>query len=548
MNHQAANPDTYRFILQQDAPEPLVRAEVEEVTPEILIEHSIRQFEHLPIDVYGSDANHAGGTYYRSDVAERMLTRPQSFRGRDHVRMAERLQKLFDSGTDPLEIYCAACHEAGKDYMIQLRMNDLHDVVGDFCNIDAPNRGPEDVAGEPYYYTSGWKADHPECLLGDPTDGTPRNSYRGWERHALNYALGKVRQYIYGMAEELITRYDLDIFEMDFIRFTFYFRQAEAYGQRHVLTELVRRIRGLCEETGKRRGRPVRLSARVPETLELGLRAGIDTGEWLKEGLLDMVTIGGGYCPFGTPWEEVGDPAKAAGIPHFACLNHGNFAKDTRRIHAAAHRAMESGVAGFKLWNFWYCFDVYHPQGENPMALDFVEGIVDRDGLVQRPLSYVVDRVQDPEQFVGPAHFHHGWPGQLPMTIGMAEDGIGQVITFDIPGSAIAARKPEFETRLVMEIRNYWAPEDRLELYWNGRRVEDVVFHMRANEGAEPYQVLGSLRCGDILPGSNRLELRLVKFHPEVDPFLSLVHAELLLPDGNGNLPAVNPDFPERLY
>jgi hypothetical protein len=525
-----------------------VRVEVEEVTPEILVEHSIRQFEQLPIDVYGSDANHAGGAYYRSNVAERMLTRPESFRGRDHARMAERLQSLFDAGTDPLEIYCAACHAAGKDYMIQLRMNDLHDVVGSYYNINAPNHGPEDIAGEPYYYTSGWKDDHPGCLLGDPTDDTPRNSYRGWERHALNYALGAVRRHIYGMAEELVTRYDLDIFEMDFIRFAFFFRQAEAYGQRHVLTRLVRRIRALCDETGKRRGRPVRLSARVPDTLELGLRAGIDTGEWLKEGLLDMVVIGGGYCPYETPWEQIGDPAKAAGVPHFACLNHGNFAKDIRRIHAAAHRALDAGVVGFKLWNFWYCFDYYHPKGENPMSLDFVRDIADPGTLLEGSLSYEVGRTQDPEQFVGPAHFHHGWPGQLPMTIGLADDGIGQIITFDIPGAVCEAREPAFEARLVLEVKNFWAPEDRLELYWNEKRLENVQFILRALEGAEPYQVVCPLTCGDIQAGTNRLELRLVKFHPKVDPFISLLHAELLLPDAQGKLSPVNPNFPERLY
>ena len=64
----------------------------------------------------------------------------------------------------------------------------------------------------------------------------------------MNYALGKVRQLVFDMAEELVTGYDLDVLELDFIRFAFYFPRAEAYAQRHVLTGLVRRIRELCRE------------------------------------------------------------------------------------------------------------------------------------------------------------------------------------------------------------------------------------------------------------------------------------------------------------
>ena len=162
-------------------------------------------------------------------------------------------------------------------------------------NISKPNHNPEETIGEPYYYTPQWKFDHPQCLIGDLTDDTAPKSFQYWQRQAMNYALDQVRQYIYGMAEELVKGYDLDILELDFIRFAFYFRQAEAYAQRHVMTSFVRQIKKLCNDSGKQRGRPVRLSARVPDTIELGLRSGIDTAEWLSQGLLDMITIGGGY-------------------------------------------------------------------------------------------------------------------------------------------------------------------------------------------------------------------------------------------------------------
>jgi len=548
MHHKAKSPQEYRVILQQDAPEPLIRAEVETVTPETLLEYSIHQFEELPIDVYGSDANHAGGVYYRSSVAERVLSAPPSFRSQQDIRMAERLQALFDAGTDPLQLYCEGAHAAGIDYMIQLRMNDLHDVVGIMVGIDEPNRRPTDIIGEPYYYTSGWKLNHPECLLGNPSDATQQNTYRYFERSALNYALGQVRAYILGMAEELITNYDLDIFEMDFIRFAFFFRRAEAYAQRHTMTQLVRRIRQMCDEVGEKRGRPVRLAARVPDTLELGLRAGIDTAEWLKQGMLDMVTISGGYTPFGTPWEQIVEVANKAGVPTIACLNHGNYAKDPNRIYAAAHRAYAAGVTGLKLWNFWYCFDYYHPQGENPLALeDFVKDIADPACLPDKALSFEVDHVQDPDEFVGSAHFHHGWPGQLPLTIGRAEDGIGQAVTFDIPEGA-AARAPSHEAQLVLELQNFWAPEHKLDLLWNGQSLGQVAYELRPHEGAELYRVTSRIPCSSIHSGTNHLELRLSNHNPRVDPFIALLRAELLVPDKQGKLPPGNDNYATQLY
>ena len=57
---------------------------------------------------------------------------------------------------------------------------------------------PSSGFGEPYYYVSRLKQDHPEYLIGNPADNTPTGTFRYWERSALNYALGQIRQYMYG--------------------------------------------------------------------------------------------------------------------------------------------------------------------------------------------------------------------------------------------------------------------------------------------------------------------------------------------------------------
>ena len=530
-DYTAKSPEDYLVILQQDAPEPMMRAMVRDITPETLLEYSIRHFESLPIDVYCSDANHSGGTYYRSKVAERILTSPKTFRHHQDKRVVDRLQALADAGTDPLEIYCKGAHEAGIDYMVNLRMNDLHDVVGQFQSISKPNHTPDDSLGEPYYYDCQWKLDHPEYLIGDPTDDTPPNTASYWQRLALNYAFGAVRQYIFGMAEELVTNYDLDILELDFIRFAFIFRRAEAYAQRDVLTGLIRRIRSACDEQGKLRGRPVRLSARVPDTLDLGLRCGIDAARWLSEGLLDMITISGGYSPCGTPWHDIGDVAKRHGVPAKACLSYGKSRKDIRRIRAAAHRAWSEGVSGFKLWNFWYTLDYYSPKGRDHLKIEFVKELVERDTLSKRILIYGTDKISDPDTLVGPAHFHHATMGQVPMMIGVSTDGIGQTVTFNIPDEG-ADRSPGYTAELVMELVNFWPYDETLELYWNNTPLGGVEYESLTLEGAaETYKVTCPVSCAAICKGPNKLELRLTERDPRLDPFISLMDAALVIPE-----------------
>jgi hypothetical protein len=270
-----STPQDWRLTLQQDAPEPMLRPEVEQITPQILVDHSVALIEDLPIDVYASDVNHAGGVYYRSQVAEPLLGFPSSFRSRDAARLHDRLRTLFQAGTDPIEIYCKACHEAGIAYAARLRMNDLHDVVGHAMDIARPRHTASEATGEPYFYSSRFKHEHPELHLRDPRVEVPMG-FEYWERHALDYGLAPVREHFLAMATELVTGYDIDLLELDFIRFAFLFRRAEAYTQRHVLTAFVRDLKELCHREGERRGRPLYLSARVPDSVELGLRVGID--------------------------------------------------------------------------------------------------------------------------------------------------------------------------------------------------------------------------------------------------------------------------------
>ena len=215
------------------------------------------------------------------------------------------VQRLCEAGHDPLALMCDGGHQAGLDVFLRLRMNDHHDRWGDRIGLDKPSRLPKDHPAEPYFYTPKWKREHPEWLIGDRHASYPDTSFEYMQASAGNYAIGPYRDLIFNLAAETLTQYDLDGFELDFFRSPFLFPSYEAYVQRHVMTELIRRIRRVADEQAAKRGRPIFLSARVPATVDLCLRIGIDLPVWFQEGLLDMVVVSNGLSPFSTPWKEL---------------------------------------------------------------------------------------------------------------------------------------------------------------------------------------------------------------------------------------------------
>ena len=523
--HRAREPKDYRIILQHDACEPLV-SRLGPVSKAELLTASIDQFRDAPVDVYASDVNHAGGVHFNSRTCERHSTRIGRLACSAALQMTEAIQQMLDEGTEPLRIYCEGAHARGIDYMARVRMNDLHDVVGVILNVHKPRHKPSAAVPELYYHTSKWRLDHPEYLMGDPTADTPKCSYEYWERSAPNYALGPVREHMLNMIEELVHNYDLDAVELDFVRMPFNFLKQERYAQRHVMTGVIRQVKESCVSAGEERGRPIRLSVRVPDTAEMCLLSGYDLPKWLKEGYLDMVTIGGGYCPFDTPWRDIVSLCDAAGVPAFACLNHGQFHKDRQMIRAAASRAYASGVTGFELWNFFYCMDYYQPPGQNPLDYSFVADIASQDALRNLAKTYVPGDAFSLGDVANP-YDHATWPGQLPMTIGVAHAGVGNTVTFDVFDD-MAARASAV-ARLEVDVVDL-GPTDELLFFFNGRQIESDPKGWQGLLTSSQHHFEFDIPCSSIAAGENTLELRLVRRDERLMPFISLSGARLSVP------------------
>ena len=514
-SYQSRQPHDYRVLLQ-DTGDPLTRI-FGPLTREQLIETSIGPIKEYPIDAYCHCVNHAGGVYHDSKVREKVAEHIRRLQSGTMVQMRQAISQLIAEGNDPLTVYAEGAHNAGMDYFLRLRMNDLHDRVGYQMSL---GKALGRVA-EPYYYPSKFKLDHPEYLLGDPDEVSNTESKAFWEAGALNYALGQVRDYTVKLAKELVEMYDLDGLELDFIRHPFLFASGQAYAQRHVMTAVIRRIREIANDAAKARGRAITLSVRVMDSIEMNRMIGLDVNTWLRDGLLDMITIGGGYCPFGTPWREIASLAQRYSVPALGTMNM--IRKLGREaIRAAAERMFAHGVQGILLWNFFYEMEYYHEPGRSHLGLEFTHELARPDALKTLPRTYhLATSLRGSSGFVPPSQEHGCWPGQVPMTIGQATDGIGNRAVFDIADSPGPGR-----ITLSLEILNL-APDDELLFFWNDEPIHHKPDAWVGNIAHDRHRFEFDLSSERVCKGENRLELRLTKRCPDLVPYVTLLEGKL---------------------
>jgi hypothetical protein len=174
---------------------------------------------------------------------------------------------LHDKGLDPYAVWLDRVREHGKEAWISMRMNDVHFV-------DHP---------EGWTVCDFWKQ-HPEYR---------RVPYRfeTWTDRAYDYGRKEVREYHMALADEILGRYDLDGFELDWMRFGYHFRPGHEAEGRQLLTEFQTRIRDRANRRARQLGHPVKIGVRVPSRPETARGLGMDAVDWARRGLVDMIVV-----------------------------------------------------------------------------------------------------------------------------------------------------------------------------------------------------------------------------------------------------------------
>ena len=263
-----------------------------------------------------------------------------------YTTWAKNAKLLFDRGIDPYAVWIRRCRERGISPWLSPRMNDCHDA----------NRK------NPFRSTFFWREhDELHCEPG----------YRGGDgnRATFNFAHDAVQDYTFALVKEQLDRYDIDGYELDFMRFHDYFPRAVAAGSSHHLDRFVKRVRDYVDAKAAERGHPILLGVRVAPTPAGARSKGCDVGKWVREGWVDWVCASTYWetPDYNTPvaeWREwFGDRADEvvllAGTDHGVAStlwNQGGIRLDMEMKYYAGFADVQwgNGVDGLYLFNIPY--------------------------------------------------------------------------------------------------------------------------------------------------------------------------------------------------
>jgi len=248
------------------------------------------------------------------------------------------LEAMIDAGHDPLQVVIDFAHDNGMEAFASVRMNDQHDSFVE---------GLQTI----------WKQQHPELLV-DTTGMLPRMQIYVT---AQDYTHEQVRQRKLEIIEEICQRYDVDGFELDYFRHPAFFSRTlrgepVTDEEIQIMTSFMRQIRQITDEAAARRGRPILIATRVPDSFELSKNIGLDLQAWLEEDLVDILIAGGGYAPFSLPVAEFTEAAHQYGALVYPCINQGaaegvSGGAFLEGVRALAANWYQAGADGVYTWN-----------------------------------------------------------------------------------------------------------------------------------------------------------------------------------------------------
>ena len=182
------------------------------------------------------------------------------------------------TGKDCLEIMIDFCRQQGMEVFYSNRMNDVHDSFN-----------PATL-----YHL---RKQHPQWCLSTREEGSKyaypdvRSCWSAW-----NFAIPEIRQATVAALREVCQTYDIDGIELDFFRHFVYFPETLEFKpvtaeHLSMMNDMMRQIRRVADEEGRRRGRPILLAGRCLEDIALSKHSGLDVATWLQEDLVDMLSV-----------------------------------------------------------------------------------------------------------------------------------------------------------------------------------------------------------------------------------------------------------------
>ncbi|MEW4562094.1 hypothetical protein AB1K70_06190 [Bremerella sp. JC770] len=327
-----------RVIFNNDGNEPIYLCR--DTTPEGLLSHRTTPLADTHVDTIFYCTWSSGFGMFTHDTKVGHV-----FKTKEDLFSKNMIDKMLTAGTDPLTVMVDFGKQNDIEIFWSFRMNDTHDA-------GLSGYGPVMLRANPL------KLEHPDWLIGNPKQ---RPKFGGWS--AVDYGCPEIRDLAIQYVEEVCQNYGVNGIELDFFRHPVFFKRAAQSGtpcteeERTLMTEMVRQIRKVTEEEGQKRGSPILLTVRVPDSVPYCRDCGLDIETWLSEGLIDMMTVSGYYRL--SPWEDSVALGNKYDVPVYPSLDESRVrdpAAKKARMTVEAYRgralaARSAGMAGLNLFN-----------------------------------------------------------------------------------------------------------------------------------------------------------------------------------------------------
>jgi hypothetical protein len=270
----------------------------------------------------------------------------QVFTTRESLFARNKMEALLAANLDPLRVMLDFAKSNRLEFFWSLRMNDTHD-------------GSMTDYGPIMFQANRLKMEHPEYLLGKRGEKLKHGAWSG-----VDYARPEIRDLAFYFVEEVCRNYDVDGVELDFFRHPVFFKSttrgetatAEECAQ---MTDLMRRIRTMVDAVGQKRGRPLLIAMRVPDSVEYCRAIGLELDHWLADDLLDLLIVSS-YFQL-NDWDYSVALARKHGVKIYPSLDEARLkdeiANKLRRTTLAyrgrAAKVWSAGADGVYLFNYF---------------------------------------------------------------------------------------------------------------------------------------------------------------------------------------------------
>lgn len=214
--------------------------------------------------------------------------------------------EMLKSSWDPISETAKWCRSHKKEFVVALPINPLN------VHTQRPDAKNPPNSFRCYLWTP-FKAKNPDALMCGKDGKDPGGV-------AVDYTDAKVREKFLANAKEILEKYDLDGFMVDFMIRPTLFKTVAAGGtaapkEVELITKMMTDVKAACAAASTRLGHKVSFGARVPDSVGYCQAIGIGLQAWFDTKLLDYVVIAGQFQL--NRANVTGDLATKAGIPYY---------------------------------------------------------------------------------------------------------------------------------------------------------------------------------------------------------------------------------------